>query len=85
MLKIGVRGSGLVNNNQSRINERDEVVRLEDWILFILMGIIPVLNLFALGYFSFNSKVNANKRNFSRAALIYISVIYTLMIIAFFI
>ena len=74
-----------MNNDQSRVNERNEVVKLEEWVLLILMGIIPILNLFTLGYFSFNSKVNVNKRNFSRAALIYITVIYTLMVIAFFI
>ena len=80
-----MKGSEAVNDSQYDVTEREVIVKLEEWMLFILIGIIPILNLFALGYFSFNKKINANKRNFSRAALIYVVVMYALIIVAFII
>jgi len=69
--------------NKYDVAEKDKVVKLEEWLLFIFMGTIPVINLFSLGYFSFNHKINPNKRNFSRAAFIYVMVLYALIIITF--
>ena len=51
------------------------VVKIEEWLFLILLGMIPVINLIAFLYLSFSRKINVNKRNFARAVLIYLIII----------
>ena len=57
------------------------VVKIEEWLLLILLGMIPVINLIAFLYLSFSRKINVNKRNFARAVLIYLIIILILVIL----
>ena len=57
------------------------VVKIEEWLFLILLGMIPVINLIAFLYLSFSRKINVNKRNFARAVLIYLIIILTLVIL----
>ena len=54
------------------------VIKIEEWLFLILLGMIPVINLVTYVYFSFNRKINPNQRNFARAALIYLIIIIVL-------
>ena len=53
-------------------------LKLKSGFFLILLGMIPVINLVAYVYFSFNRKINPNQRNFARAALIYLIIIIVL-------
>ena len=57
------------------------VVKIEEWLCLILLGMIPVINLIAFLYLSFSRKINVNKRNFARAVLIYLIIILILVIL----
>ena len=57
------------------------VVKIEEWLFLILLGMIPVINLIAFLYLSFSRKINVNKRNFARAVLIYLIIILILVIL----
>ena len=58
-----------------------KIIKIEEWLVLILLGMIPVINLIAFLYFSFNKKINPNKRNFARAVLIYLSIIIILVVL----
>lgn len=55
------------------------VIKVEEWIFLILLGMIPILNLIVFTYFGFSRKIDPNKRNFSRAVLTYL-LILTLLV-----
>ena len=57
------------------------VVKIEEWLFLILLGMIPVINLIAFLYLSFSRKVNVNKLHFARAVLIYLIIISILVIL----
>ena len=57
------------------------VVKIEEWLFLILLGMIPVINLIAFLYLSFSRTINVNKRNFARAVLIYLIIILILVIL----
>ena len=57
------------------------VVKIEEWLFLILLGMIPVINLIAFLDLSFSRKINVNKRNFARAVLIYLIIILILVIL----
>ena len=40
-----------------------QIIKIEEWLVLILLGMIPVINLIAFLYFSFNKRINPNKRN----------------------
>ena len=65
---------------KNQLYEAELVVKLEEWLLIILVAMIPVINLVILLYFAFNSKVNPNKQNFAKAALIYLVVMFVLIL-----
>ncbi len=53
-------------------------VSYEEWLLYIILVLIPLINLLILLYFSFNSKINPSKKSLSRAILTYIGVVVIL-------
>ena len=61
--------------------EVEPVIKVEEWILLILIGFIPILNLVIFTYYSVTRKINGNKRNFARAVLAYLLIITSLVII----
>lgn len=61
--------------------ELEPIIKVEEWIFLILLGMIPILNVGVFTYFSISQKVNANKQNFSRAVLAYLVIITLLVII----
>ena len=61
------------------------IIPIEDWLLLIIVSLIPGINLIVMGIMSFNKNNNPNKRNFSRAAFGFIVVLYLLIVAGFFI
>lgn len=59
----------------------EPVIKVEEWIFLILLGMIPILNLIVFTYFSLSRKINGNKRNFSRAVLAYLLIVTVLVLI----
>ncbi|MDO4925642.1 MAG: hypothetical protein Q3980_08255 [Turicibacter sp.] len=67
--------------SQQEKTQLQPVIKIEEWLFLILVGMIPVINLIAYIYFSFNRKINENKRNFARAVLIYLMIIIILAVL----
>ncbi|CAH0119357.1 MULTISPECIES: hypothetical protein [unclassified Paenibacillus] len=51
--------------------ETAPVVSTKDWIVTMLLLIIPIVNIIMLFVWAFGGNTNPNKRNYSRAALIW--------------
>ena len=56
----------------------EPVVKIEEWLFLILIAMLPIINFIVFGYFCFNRRLIANKRNFSIAVLIYLVIIVLL-------
>ena len=56
----------------------EPVVKIEEWLFLIFIAMRPSINFIVFGYFCFNRRLNANKRNFSIAVLIYLVIIVLL-------
>ena len=41
----------------------ESVVKIEEWLFLILIAMLPIINFLVFGYFCFNRRLNANKRN----------------------
>lgn len=67
--------------SQQEKTQLQPIIKIEEWLFLILVGMIPVINLIAYIYFSFNRKINENKRNFARAVLIYLMIIIILAVL----
>jgi heme/copper-type cytochrome/quinol oxidase subunit 2 len=52
-----------------------------DWIVTMLLLIIPVVNIVLLFIWAFGSKTNINKRNYARANLLFMAIALVLGII----
>lgn len=61
--------------------ELEPVIKIEEWIFLLLIAMIPIVNLVVFIYFSFNKRVNTNKRNFAKAVLTYLIVLILLVIL----
>lgn len=48
---------------------------VKEWLLVMLIGIIPVVGLIMLFVWAFGSGTNPNKANYSKAALLWIAII----------
>lgn len=64
------------------VDKLELVVKIEEWILFIVLCSVPLVNLAMLIYWSLNRRTNVNKRNFAKAALLYLIIIIVLAIVA---
>lgn len=64
---------------KSKQSEEQDVIKVEEWLFLILIGMIPLLNLIAFIYFGFSRKVNKSKQNFARAGIIYLGIIFVLV------
>ncbi len=59
----------------------DEPMSLGDWIVTLLLMCIPIANIVLLFVWGFSSNVNTNKKNYSRAMLIFMAIGFVLWII----
>lgn len=49
---------------------RDEVMTLKDWIITLLILIIPLVNIIMMFVWAFSSSENRNRSNFAKAYLV---------------
>lgn len=70
----------------AEVQENPPALKVGDWIVVLLLTMIPVVNLIVLLIWAFGSGTNPNKGNFAKAALIWMLiwiVLYTLIIVLF--
>ena len=63
------------------IENETPILSLGDWMLTLLLLMIPIVNIVMLIVWSADSKTNPNKRHFAWAQLIYMGIIFVLGII----
>lgn len=54
-----------------------------DYLIMMLIGIIPIVNIIMLFVWAFGSNYNANKKNYARATLIFALIAFVLSILLF--
>ncbi|MCL1951007.1 MAG: hypothetical protein FWF59_14910 [Turicibacter sp.] len=59
-------------------------VKIEEWLVLILVGLIPGINLIVMGILSFRKKSDPNRRNFARAAFGFLVVLTVLLVLGLF-
>lgn len=64
-------------------NESTPVLSTADWLITILLLLIPFVNLVMLLIWSFRKSTNQNKSNFSKAVLIWLLISVGLLVILF--
>lgn len=64
-------------------NEGTPVLSTADWLITILLLVIPFVNLIMLLVWSFRKSTNQNKSNFSKALLIWFLISVVLLLILF--
>jgi hypothetical protein len=52
--------------------ERTSVMELGDWLLTLLLLLIPIVNIVLLIYWSVSGGTNLNKQNYARASLVFL-------------
>ncbi|MCA6074731.1 hypothetical protein [Fulvivirga sedimenti] len=64
-------------------NRNTSVMSIQDWIITILITSIPVVNIIMLFVWAFGSDTNENKKNWAKATLIWLAIIFVLYLIIF--
>jgi len=65
--------------------EAASTVKIEEWLVLILLGLIPGVNLVVMGIYAFRKTGDPNKRNFARAAFGFLVVLFLLILLGLFI
>ncbi|MBU9712609.1 hypothetical protein [Evansella tamaricis] len=66
-------------------DQREEVVPVTGWLLYMLVMMIPLVNIVMLFVWAFGSNVNKNKSNLAKASLIWmvigiiLSIVFSVM------
>lgn len=68
-------------NFDYNLNQNDKVVTLGDWIVTFILQAIPVVNIVMLFVWAFSSTTPDSKKNYARAALIFVAIGIVLSII----
>ncbi len=64
-------------------SEKDlKALGIGDWMLTILVYLIPVVNVIFMAIWAFSSKGNIHRRNFSRAALLWVIILLVAYVVA---
>jgi len=62
------------SNNENFSDSRTTPMTFGDWVVTLLLLMIPVVNLVLLFVWAFSSETNLNKKNFAKAQLIFMAV-----------
>jgi len=71
---------------QTEFHDNAPIMKVGDWLIVLLLLIIPVVNLIMLLIWAFGSDTNPNKSNYAKAALIWMLiwvVLYVFFIVVF--
>jgi uncharacterized protein YqhQ len=69
------------NNEEKSPKANNTIVTLGDWIVIIILTAIPFVNIIMLLVWSFSSSTPTSKKNYARAQLILIAIVFILMLI----
>ncbi|NHN30563.1 hypothetical protein G9U52_12045 [Paenibacillus sp. S3N08] len=70
------------NNYQDSYAPQAPVLTVKDWLLTLIVGIIPIVNIVMLFVWAFGGNANPNKSNYAKATLIIAAVVIVLYILA---
>lgn len=70
---------------QYQYNQADltKPMSVGDFLIVMLIGLVPIVNIIMLFIWAFGSNYNVNKKNYSRAVLIFALIIIALYIVIF--
>lgn len=60
--------------NQAQTDKVNDVVTLSDWMITMLIQIIPIVNIIMLFVWAFGSSTPKSKSNWAKAALIFMAI-----------
>jgi len=63
-------------------HENNKVLGVGDWMITILLYLIPILNIIMMAVWAFSSSGNINRRNLSRACLLWIIILLIAYVVA---
>lgn len=86
----------VMNENNQEINTADEkqkipnvtsendtkILSVGQWMITILLFLLPVVNIIVMAVWAFSSKGNVNRRNLSRASLLWIIILLIAYVVA---
>ncbi len=73
------------DNMTYRDDQYSTPISVKDWLITLLIFAIPIVGIIMMFVWAFSSDVNINKKNFSKAYLIFIGIMIALMIIFYII
>lgn len=59
-----------------------KVISVGEWMVTILVFLLPVVNIIMMAYWAFSSEGSVNRRNFSRACLLWIIILLIAYVVA---
>lgn len=70
-------------NYQNHIESSDkyEIMSVKDWVITLLLLVIPIVNIILLFVWAFSGDTNENKKNYCKAQLIMLAIILGINII----
>ncbi|MGI9533966.1 MAG: hypothetical protein ACR2NW_03365 [Thermodesulfobacteriota bacterium] len=69
------------NTPSNIVNSEHKPLSVTDWIIVFLLICLPILGIILVIYWSFGDNINVNKKNFSKAMLIFFVFAFLLAII----
>lgn len=66
-------------------SETAPVMSLKDWVISVLISVIPVVGFIMLLVWSFSDSTNPNKKNWARATLIIFAALFVIYLIFAFV
>lgn len=68
---------------QSAVSDKDlKTLSVGEWMLVILVFLLPVINIIVMAVWAFSSKGNVHRRNLSRASLLWIIILLIAYVVA---
>mgnify|MGYP001225564713 FL=1 len=67
--------------NHIDLTEKYEIMSVKDWVITLLLLVIPIVNIVLLFVWAFSGDTNENKKNFSKAQLLILAIILGINII----
>lgn len=69
------------NNEEKSPKANNTIVTVGDWIVILILTAIPIVNLIMLLVWCFSSSTPTSKKNFAKAQLILIAIVFIIMLI----
>ncbi len=63
--------------------ERERVLTVKDWLKIFLIGVVPILGFIMLIKWLVSDKTNLNLKNYVKASLIIIAILFAIYIVLF--